>query len=189
MYFTTGNKGKYIEAARIAEEFGVRLKQVNRHKVEIQSDDLAEIATFAAKEASEATQRPVVAEDSGFFVHALGGFPGPYSSFVHGTLGSEGILSLMRSMRNRGAHFQAVVAFCIPEARPVCFSAVVKGRVSRRTRGDHGFGFDPIFIPNKGDGRTFAQMDTDEKNMFSHRALVFRLFFSWLTRKPRLRQA
>jgi len=185
VYFATGNKGKYIEAAGIAAEFGVMLKQVNRHKVEIQSDDLTEIATFAANEASEATQRPVVAEDSGFFVHALNGFPGPYSSYVHRTIGSQGILSLMRSMRNRGAHFQAVVAFCIPKAQPVCFSAVVTGTVSRRMRGKHGFGFDPIFIPNGGNGRTFAQMDTDEKNMLSHRARAFRRFFSWLRAEPR----
>jgi XTP/dITP diphosphohydrolase len=150
---------------------------------------LEEIAAFAAKEASEATQCPVVAEDSGFFVHALGGFPGPYSSFVHRTIANQGILSLMRSMSNREAHFQAVVAFCIPKARPVCFSAIVKGTVSRRMVGKLGFGFDPIFVPDEGDGRTFAQMRIDEKNQFSHRARAFRQFFGWLTAKQRSRRA
>jgi XTP/dITP diphosphohydrolase len=187
VYFTTGNKGKNVEAARIAAEFGVRLRQVNRPKVEIQSDDLKEIATFSAKEAAEATHRPVVAEDSGFFVHALSGFPGPYSSFVHETIGSQGILNLMRTVRNREAHFQAAVAFCIPEAQPVSFSASVNGVVIRRMRGRHGFGFDPIFVPKGGDGRTFAQMGADEKNILSHRAGAFRQFFSWLVVRPRSR--
>ena len=185
LYFATGNKGKYSEAARIAAEFGVRLKQVNRHKVEIQSDDLKEIACFAAKEASEATLHAVVADDSGFFLHALSGFPGPYSAYVYRTLGNEGVLKLMRSERNRDAHFQAVVAFCKPRRQPVCFSAMVKGVVGRAPKGTGGFGFDPIFIPSEGDGRTFAQMSTDEKNLLSHRGRAFIEFFNWLTNQPK----
>ena len=185
LYFTTENKGKYTEAARIAAGFGIKLRQVNRHKVEIQSDDLKEIACFAAKEASEATLQPVVAEDSGFFVDALGGFPGPYSSYVYRTIGNDGILKLVQSVRNRDAHFQAAVAFCKPGRQPLCFSATVSGAVSPRPKGSRGFGFDPVFIPAQGDGRTFGQMSTNEKNLLSHRGRAFLEFFNWFTTQPK----
>jgi XTP/dITP diphosphohydrolase len=181
VYFATENKGKYSEVARIATEFGVRLKQLPRSKTEIQSDDLREIASFAAKDACEAALRPVVAEDSGFFVHVLGGFPGPYSAYVYRTIGNRGILRLLRSAVNRGASFQAAVAFCMPKADAVCFSGNVNGAVTRYPRGIHGFGFDPIFMPKEGDGRTFAEMSAKDKNLFSHRARAFRKFFTWLT--------
>jgi XTP/dITP diphosphohydrolase len=187
LYFATGNKGKFAEAARTAAQFGVRLKQVNRHKFEIQSDVLKEIACFAAQEASEDILHPVVADDSGFFVQALGGFPGPYSSYVYGTIGNEGILRLMQSVGNRDAHFQVAVAFCKPQKQPVCFGAMVKGTVSRRPKGMRGFGFDPVFIPLEGDGRTFAQMSMSEKNLLSHRGKAFLEFFNWLKAKPKSR--
>jgi len=186
--FTTENKGKFAEASRIASEYRVNLRQVYRQKIEIQSDDLKEIARFAAKEASEAIRRPVVSEDSGFFVNALGGFPGPYSSYVYRTIGYEGILRLTKRVRNRNAHFQAAVAFCKPRQRPVCFSGIVEGVISRRPRGRQGFGFDPIFVPNDGDGRTFAQMNAKEKNLISHRGRAFSAFFDWVNSRhgPRL---
>ncbi|HYB85136.1 MAG TPA: XTP/dITP diphosphatase [archaeon] len=181
LYFATGNKGKFAEAARTAAQFGVKLKQVKRRKVEIQSDVLKEIARFAAKEASEDILRAVVAEDSGFFVHALDGFPGPYSSYVYRTIGNEGILRLMKSVTDRTAHFQAVVAFCRPGKQPVCFSGIVKGTIGAEPKGRRGFGFDPIFVPGEGDGRTFAQMSVNEKNMLSHRGRAFLDFFNWFT--------
>jgi XTP/dITP diphosphohydrolase len=191
LYFSTGNKGKYREAAGIAAGFGITLKQVIGHKVEIQSDDLKEIACFAAKEASTATLRPVVAEDSGFFVDALGGFPGPYSSYVSRTIGNPGILRLMQSAKNRRAHFQAAVAFCRPRGQPVCFRAVVNGIVARHAKGTGGFGFDPVFIPSPShaEGRTFAEMSTIEKNSLSHRGRAFRALFNWLTTHRRSRRA
>ena len=181
VYFATLNKGKYAEVAEVATEFGVRLKPLRRGKMEIQSDDLREIASFAAKEACVATLRPVVADDSGFFVHALGGFPGPYSAYVFRTIGNNGILRLLRSAGNRAASFQAAVAFCKPNAEPICFSGTVNGAVVRRPKGIRGFGFDPIFMPNEGDGRTFAEMSAKEKNRFSHRGRAFRKLFEWLT--------
>jgi XTP/dITP diphosphohydrolase len=140
---------------------------------------LEEIATFAAKEAARSTGLPVVVEDSGFFVNALRGFPGPYSSYVFRTLGSESILKLVGRNADRRAFFLAAVAFCKPKMSPKCFTGVISGRLSGGSKGSNGFGFDPIFIPNRGDGRTFAEMTTDEKNELSHRALAFRKFSEW----------
>jgi len=179
VYFATTNRGKFIEATQVASRFGIRLKQLHVEKLEIQSNDLEVIASFAAMWAARSKKCPVVAEDAGFFLKSLGGFPGPYSSYVFKTLGTSGILRLMKNAKNRRASFRAAVAFCTPRTRPWCFTGVVEGHVSRKARGTHGFGFDPIFIPRKGDGRTFAEMVTEEKNALSHRAMAFASFLRW----------
>lgn len=183
VYFATHNRSKYLEASRIAEVFGIQLKQLNIEKEEIQSDSLTEIASHAALQAAKSRLHRVVSEDAGFFVEALGSFPGPYSAYVFRTLGTAGILKLMRGERNRNASFMAALAYCQPGKYPVCFKGVVKGVVSRRPKGTNGFGFDPIFIPLKGDGRTFAEMSIEEKNIISHRAGAFRQFSRWFTSK------
>ncbi len=179
VYFATGNRGKYIEAVRIAANYGIRLKHLQFEKLEIQSDDLAEIASFAARQASESKRCLVVSEDAGFFVEGLNGFPGPYSSYVFRALGTRGILKLMRAAKNRKASFRATVAYSAPGRPPRCFTGVVRGAVSKRPKGSYGFGFDPIFVPLQGDGRTFAEMSTSEKNVFSHRAKAFTRFSRW----------
>jgi XTP/dITP diphosphohydrolase len=183
VYFATGNKGKFIEAADVVARFGIKLRHLRTQKLEIQSNDLEEIASFAAMDSARSKGRPVVSEDAGFFVNALAGFPGPYSSYVFKTLGTGGILKLMEKLGDRKAFFQASVAFCTPTSSPKCFTGFVQGRVSRRPKGTHGFGFDPIFIPNRGNGRTFAQMTIDEKNALSHRALAFARFSKWFVGK------
>lgn len=185
VYFTTGNKSKYFEAARIASALGVVLRHLRIEKLEIQSQSLSEIASFAAERAAESTGRNVVAEDAGFFVEGLGGFPGPYSSYVFGTLGIDGILSLMRNVRNRKASFQAAVAYCAPGQSSICFKGAVGGTLASLPRGQHGFGFDPIFVPREGDGRTFAEMRTKEKNLYSHRAKAFTKFCKWFSSSRR----
>jgi XTP/dITP diphosphohydrolase len=181
VYFATTNRDKYAEAAGIARPFGIRLKRLNFEKYEIQSDNLVEIAAVASRHAAKTKKLNVVTEDAGFFVDSLGGFPGAYSSYVYKTLGVDGILRLMRSARDRKAWFSAAVAYCEPMHYPVCFTGTVTGVVGRRAKGAHGFGFDPIFIPNEGDGRTFAEMAVREKNALSHRARAFKKFADWYT--------
>jgi len=150
-------------------------------KHEIQAEDLSKIASFAAEQAVDETgMKDVVAEDAGFFVDALNGFPGPYSSYVYRKLGVDGILRLLREGDRRDASFSCVVAYCSRSHGAVWFEGAVKGKVSSTPRGQHGFGFDPIFIPNQGEGRTFAEMGIDEKNRFSHRAMAFSKFFNWI---------
>lgn len=184
VYFATGNEGKFREASQVASRFGIKLKHFRMEKREIQSDNLEEIAAFAALDAAHAKGRPVVSEDAGFFVNALAGFPGPYSSYVFKTLGTRGILKLMNKCKDRRAFFQASVAFCSPTTRPRSFTGLVQGRVSRKPKGIHGFGFDPIFVPKRGDGRTFAEMTTEEKNALSHRAVAFARFCKWFLGTP-----
>jgi len=79
-------------------------------KTEIQSTSLSAIAKFAAKEAAKKHNRTVLVEDSGLFVKALDGFPGPFSSYVHDTIGVEGLLRLMTRQTRREAYFSGFVS-------------------------------------------------------------------------------
>jgi len=180
VWFLTSNKGKFREAAAVAAASGVRLRMLHAPKIEIQSESLSEIASYAAGEAANRLGIPVVTEDAGLFIGALNGFPGPYSSEAFKRIGIKGILKLMEDVSHRNAEFSSVAAFCTPKSKPRCFEGNVAGRLDLRSRGAGGFGFDPIFIPTKGDGRTFAQMTIKEKNAFSHRAASFRKLSKWL---------
>jgi len=184
VHFATGNRGKYSEAARVAKDFGIRLKQLRYDKLEIQSNSLEEIAAYAAQDAANVTGKPIVAEDAGLFIRALNGFPGPYSSYVFKTIGYQGILDLMAGTNQRRAYFQAVVAFSEPGKPATCFSGVVVGRLSEKAKGKHGFGFDPIFTPTNRNSKTFAELTLEEKNLFSHRAKAFSKFFAWFAKEP-----
>jgi len=150
-------------------------------KIEIQSDSLQTIASYAAQEAADRLGVPVIAEDAGLFIDALRGFPGPYSSDIFKRLGTRGILKLMKSVSRRNAKFYSAVAYCAPGKRPKCFTGAVDGVIDVRPRGSGGFGFDPIFVPTKGDGRTLAQMSVGEKNRISHRAVSFRRLSRWMS--------
>jgi len=178
--FLTSNKGKFREAQAVAKVAGLRLQMLVAPKIEIQSETLMEVASYAAEEAASRLGIPVVAEDAGLFIDKLNGFPGPYSSDVFKRLGNKGILKLMENISHRNAKFSSVAAFCAPWSTSKCFVGNVVGRISPGPRGAGGFGFDPIFIPSKGDGRTFAQMTIKEKNRLSHRAASFRKLSKWL---------
>jgi XTP/dITP diphosphohydrolase len=175
----TGNLHKYGEAREILAEYGVELEFLEAEKVEIQADDQAEIAAYSLKQIWD-DGRPVVVEDAGIFIDRYGGFPGPYSEYALRKIGLPGILKLMEGVDDRGASFRSVVA-CRHEDKIRCFHGVVEGRIALRIRGTGGFGYDPIFIPHDGDGRTFGEMAEEEKNALSHRARAFRGFGEWFT--------
>src|SRR5512137_1901085 len=95
MLFVTSNTHKLEEANQALSQFGMRLRIAGIEKVEIQADGLEAIASYAARIAADVSGKPVICEDSGLFIGALKGFPGPYSSYAFKTIGCEGILKLM----------------------------------------------------------------------------------------------
>lgn len=180
-YFATRNRYKLAEAQNVLKRYDVCLEPTDIVKLEVQSESLEDIAINAAIDAYRQLRKPVVVEDSGLFIEALNGFPGPYSSFVYKTIGLQGILKLMADVADRRARFEAVVALAIDEDDVHVFKGVVEGVISTEIRGNKGFGFDPIFIPLEGDGRTFAEMDIDEKNRYSHRGRAFDMLGRWIS--------
>jgi XTP/dITP diphosphohydrolase len=179
VWIATGNHHKYVEARAVLQEFGVDLRHLEVDRMEIQADDLAEIAAYSAEQV-ESNGRSIVVEDAGLFIDQYGGFPGPYSSYVLQTIDLNGVLSLMESVEKRNASFKSAIAL---RDRNVtrCFRGIVMGEIAHSIRGTGGFGYDPIFIPYEGDGRTFGEMTAEEKNALSHRARAFRALGEWLT--------
>jgi len=180
-FFVTSNVHKFNEARLILAEYNVATAMLKIEAVEIQDDNIENIAKASATNAAENCKLPIIVEDAGLFIKALNGFPGPYSSYVYRTIGTKGILKLMKNADKRDAHFQSVVAFSSPEEAPLCFHGEARGKISLEERGKFGFGFDPIFEPSGVSNRTFAEMTTTEKNQHSHRAEALRKFAKWYT--------
>jgi len=178
-FFVTGNIHKFNEARIILAEYKVAVAMLKIGAVEIQDDNLESIAKASVTDAAKKCGLPVFVEDAGIFIGALNGFPGPYSSYVYRTIGTKGILKLMKNTAKREAYFQSAVAFSSPEEVPKCFQGKVKGKISMEERGSSGFGFDPIFEPSGGGKKAFAEMTTTEKNKYSHRAKALRNFAEW----------
>jgi XTP/dITP diphosphohydrolase len=172
--FVTGNEGKVREAREYLDGVGESVEQVTYDYTEVQSDSLADIARHGAREAQAELGGSVVVEDSGLFVDALDGFPGPYSAYVEDTVGVERLWRLADPEDDHRARFRSVVAYADGDTVET-FEGSVRGTLVA-PRGDGGFGFDPIF---EYDGRTFAEMDTDEKNAISHRGRALAKFAEW----------
>jgi XTP/dITP diphosphohydrolase len=179
IFFVTGNVHKFNEARLTLSEFGLSTTMLNVETIEIQADNLRDVATTSALDAVRKCRLPIIVEDAGLFIEVLNGFPGPYSSYVFRTIGTEGILRLMSNANRRTAFFESVVAFCSPRWKlPKCFNGKVEGKITQVIGGSQGFGFDPIFHPEKSE-KTFAEMSMAEKNEHSHRARAFRRFAEW----------
>lgn len=164
--FATGNENKVKEARQYLKEFTIT--QYETDLLEIRSDDLEEIAIESVKAVEGSVKRPVFVEDSGIFVSALNGFPGPISGYAYNKLGAKKILSLMNSIQDRSAYFETVIAFETPEGEILTFKGRTNGRILEEKVGSRGFDYDPLFMP-EGDERTFAEMSIAEKNEYSHR--------------------
>jgi len=179
-FLVTGNINKFNEARLVLAEYGISVAMLKMEAVEIQDDNLEKIAKASVKDAVSKIQLPLFVEDAGLFIKALKGFPGPYSSYVYRTIGNKGVLKLMENVKNRDAYFLSAIAYYSPQEKaPKCFHGRVEGEISKEERGKGGFGFDPIFVPHGGDGRTFGEMSLAEKNKFSHRAEALRKFAEW----------
>jgi len=177
MVFVTGNKGKFSEAKEILAAKDIELIQNKDGYPELQEDELEPIAAYGAKYCAEKLKHPVMVDDSGLFINALNGFPGPYSAFVEENLGNQRVLKLMEAESDRSAVFKSVIGYCEPGGEPVTFTGTVEGEIAYEERGSGGFGYDPIFDYN---GKTFGELGTEEKNKMSHRKRALDKFFAWL---------
>ena len=126
---------------------------------------------------------PCFADDTGLEVFALNGEPGVHSARYAGAARSDkanmDLLQLnLKDKADRSAQFKTVITFC-DQNQEVQFTGIVSGRISEEARGEHGFGYDPIFEP-EGLERTFAEMDLAEKNNYSHRARALAQLLSFL---------
>lgn len=169
LYFATGNGHKVQEAAEFFPD--IDIIQVESETIEVMAEDLEVVAKRSVESIPENFNHPVFVEDSGLFIRTLNGFPGPISGYAHHTLGNERILALLRDVSDRSAYFESVIAMQLPEGGRVTFTGRLCGEITEEIRGERGFDYDSIFIPD-GIGRTMAEMTTEEKNEYSHRGLA-----------------
>ncbi len=180
VFLVSRNEGKIREFRELGVRECVDVVPVSVDKVEIQSDDLTQIALYSAAQASLHLRNELFfVEDAGLYIKPLKGFPGPFSSYVYRTIGVSGVLKLLSGFSERSAYFESVIVLHQPTQGFRVFRGFVTGTISLEARGSGGFGFDPIFIP-EGHEKTFAEMDLETKNSLSHRGKAFRAMVDWL---------
>ncbi|MGH3147884.1 MAG: non-canonical purine NTP pyrophosphatase [Rubrobacter sp.] len=148
---------------------------------EIQSLDFEEVAAAKALAASEALGRPsnpVLVEDSGLVVGAWGGLPGPLTKLFLSAVGNEGLLRMLAAEEDRSALAVCAVAVAEAGGGVRVFRGEVAGTVAHEGRGEGGFGYDAVFVPDGG-SLTYAELGA-HKNADSHRARAFRAVGKWL---------
>lgn len=147
-------------------------------------DTLEANARLKAVSICTATGEPAVADDTGFEIDALGGAPGVMAARFAGADATyaDNVAKVLvelervaaRRPEQRRARFRTVALVRWPDGRELVVDGSVEGTIVDAARGSAGFGYDPIFVPDDGDGRTFAEMDPAEKHAISHRGRAFR---------------
>lgn len=160
--YVTGNWSKIMSAKNILEPLGIEVDNVKMETTEIQADTVEEVAMHSAKEASDKLKCAVLKNDTGLYVEALGGFPGPYTHYVDERLGEDGLLKLLEGVDNRNACFMEAFAYCEYGKDPVVFKSITKGRIATEKSGIYGWSWDFIFIPD-GYDKTMGNYPDEER--------------------------
>jgi XTP/dITP diphosphohydrolase len=177
----SNNAGKLREFEQLFSKLGLEVVPQAQFGVADADEtglSFIENALIKARHASEKTNRPAMADDSGIVVPALNGAPGIYSARYSGkgdTANNEKLLRALDGVEGAGrdAFYVAVIALVkhANDPMPIIAEGRWYGRIAETPAGDGGFGYDPLFIPN-GFDITAAQMTRDEKQSLSHRALA-----------------
>jgi XTP/dITP diphosphohydrolase len=186
----TANPHKTEEMRAVLDPLGVVLvdRPLDVPDVDETGDTLEENALLKARALVEATGRAAIADDTGLFVDALDGRPGVRSARFAGDAASydDNVTKLLAELDRvpepRTARFVTVIAVAYPDATYFCVEGELTGVITRARAGDQGFGYDPVFMPDDGDGRTLAQLTPREKNDLSHRGRALRALFEELAR-------
>jgi XTP/dITP diphosphohydrolase len=174
----TNNPGKLGEIARV---LGPAYELVERPSIPEPVEDggtLVANARIKALAVVAATGLPAVADDTGLFVDALDGGPGVETAHFGGW---EALLPVLRDVTDRRAVFRTVAMVVWPDGREVVAEGEAVGVIADAPRGEHGWGYDPVFVADDADGRTFAEMTKDEKLAVSHRGRAFAALAEALT--------
>ena len=173
---------------RIAASVAALPPLVEAPDVDETGSTLLENARIKARALARAFGIRAVADDTGLEVDALHGAPGVKSARYAGTHASyaDNVAKLLRELEGvppslRTARFATVALACHSDGREVVARGEVEGSIGVRARGAAGFGYDPVFIPIEGDGRSFAEMAPEEKHAVSHRGRAFRALAARLT--------
>ena len=188
----SANPDKVAEIALLLDRAGVDLLPRPAHLPDVveDADTLVGNARLKAVAVARATGMPAVSDDTGLFVDALDGRPGVWTARYagEGATYAANRAKLLHELaevpaHQRDASFRTVAMVVWPDGRELAVEGVCEGWIAAAEHGDIGFGYDPVFVPSDGDGRTFAQMTADEKHALSHRGRAFRALADALARE------
>ncbi|KAL3317607.1 hypothetical protein Ciccas_003732 [Cichlidogyrus casuarinus] len=188
--FITSNKNKLTEVVKIlGNEFNPYLDTQNVDLPELQGSSLEEISIEKCKIAAKSLNKPCFVEDTALCFRALGDLPGAYIKWFLEQLGTNGLRKMLIGFPGPDQFkAEAVCTLSFYDGNPNYDIEVFQGRVPGtivEPRGEHTFGWDPIFMPD-GFDQTYAEMDRDVKNSMSHRSLAVQKLKKHLTEKMQL---
>lgn len=187
--FATHNKNKLKEVQSLVPQ---SMKVISLDDLNMTTEipetghTLADNALIKARTIFKLYKKPVIADDTGLDVEALNGAPGVYSARYAGEpSNAENNMNLLlhnlQTTTNRAAHFKTIIAYIDSDGKEQLFEGRVDGTIIDDKRGDKGFGYDPIFVP-EGSDKTFAEMSSEEKNGISHRARALKTFSDFINK-------
>ncbi|MBD3155812.1 MAG: RdgB/HAM1 family non-canonical purine NTP pyrophosphatase [Candidatus Aenigmarchaeota archaeon] len=166
LYFITGNKGKFEDSKKIFPE----IKQLDVDLPEIQDIDSKEIIKEKVKEAFEHVEGEFIVEDTSLSFDCLNGLPGPLIKWFMKTIDNEGLYNIVEKLGKNNAEAKITLGYARSKDGIHYFEGSIKGKIVS-PRGEHGFGWDPIFEP-EGFTKTLAEMTREEKNSMSMRKIA-----------------
>jgi len=178
----THNKGKVSELKDLFEPLGFQV--VSADELALDEPEETEFtfegnALLKARAAAQATGAPALSDDSGLEVSALGGMPGVHTALWAGEprdfyIAMEKVERELVAIgaTNRSANFVSCLAVAWPDGEEITFRGEVHGHLTWPPRGEMGFGYDPVFVP-EGHEVTFAELKPEQKHSMSHRAVAF----------------
>lgn len=183
----SGNAGKIREFESLFADAGVSIipqGSLSIGDAEETGLTFVENALIKARHAAKIGGKPAIADDSGLVVPALNGEPGIYSARYSGEHGNDKqnnqkLLARLATIENRNAYFVCSIAYLSHEndPLPIIATGLWQGRILLEERGEKGFGYDPLFLPEQSD-KTAAEMEKAEKNAISHRGQAMRAFLA-----------
>ena len=181
LVMASGNVHKAAEIREILSAHMIEQRPSWVGEVDENAETLAGNARLKARAICEATGIAAVADDTGLEVDALGGLPGVRSARFAGDSATdeENLRKLLKSLEavpsdERGARFRTVAIVAFPDGKELVTEGVANGMIAEVPRGNGGFGYDSLFVPDEGTGLSFAEMSETEKNLISHRGKAFR---------------
>jgi len=182
LYFITSSENKVKEAESI---LGFEIDKISLDINEIQALEVEKVVEDKAKMAFEQVKKPIMVEDTGFYIEAWQGFPGALVKWILKTLDNEG-LCLAFQEKNRAV--TAKTSICIYNGEKArVFTGEIKGQIPERPKGEGGFGWDSIFQP-EGHNKTFAEMSQKEKDSISMRKIALNKMKQFLEADPEFLQ-
>lgn len=185
------NQGKVVEVFSLLNPLGFEVVSCSEYGI----DDIPETGETFEQNAKQKTDfvaktvdEYIFADDSGFCVDAMGGKPGVYSARYAPNRDFDKAMDMILgelkdvAQSKRGASFVCVISLYVPNDKTYFFEGIIKGTVGFEKKGDGGFGYDKIFMP-EGFDKTFGEMSREAKSKLSHRGIALRKMIDFLTDK------